>query len=171
MRRAFSLVTLAALTLSASAAQAQLTPQLGLRAGVSVPVGTLKNTYNSGYNLGVSLGFKPVLSPVGIRAEAAFNQFGAKSSLVPDMRVFEGTGNLTLDLFPMPTMSLYAIGGGGLYNSKTGSRSTTDGGVNIGAGLRFGMAGFNAHVEGRLHNIFANGGSVRYFPVTVGFSF
>lgn len=176
MNRVLSAVAAAALALTAGAsvAVAQLAPSLGLRAGVSVPIGALQSSQNTGYNLGVSIGFKPMLSPVGIRAEAAFNQFGSKSAVIGDARIFEGTANLLLDLFPMPTMALYAIGGGGLYNMKVGSgsgSSTNKGGINLGGGLRFGLAGFNAHVEARWHNVFTNGASTRYVPVTVGISF
>lgn len=177
MKRFVSVAATAALavTLSASAALAQIAPQLGLRAGISTPIGGLKTSQDMGYNLGVSLGLKPILSPVGVRFEAAFNQFKGKTSGVvkfPDARIFEGTANLLLDLFPMPTLALYAIGGGGLYNTKSGSASgTTDPGINLGGGLRFGLAGFNAHVEARWHNTFAKGGNLRYVPLTVGISF
>ena len=178
MRRILSVAAVAALavTASASATHAQLSPQLGLRAGLSVPVGDLKTSQDNGYNLGVSLGLKPVLSPVGVRLEAAFNQFSAKSTIPGnvDARVFEGTANLVLDLFPLPTFALYAVGGGGLYNTKIGSgtgSSATDPGVNVGGGLRFGLAGFSAHVEARIHNTFSDGGNLRYVPLTVGISF
>ncbi len=176
MRRILSVAAVAALavTVSASASHAQLAPQLGLRAGLSLPIGDLKQSQDNGYNLGVSLGLKPVLSPVGVRLEAAYNQFSAKSTIPgnADARVFEGTANLLLDLFPLPTFALYAIGGGGLYNTKFGSvASVTDPGVNIGGGLRFGLAGFNAHVEARFHNTFSDGGNIRYVPLTVGISF
>jgi hypothetical protein len=164
-------VTLATLMLAAPAAHAQLSPQLGLRAGISMPISDLEASYESGYNLGVSLGLKPLLSPVGIRFEAAFNQFGGKTGVIPDLRIFEGTANLLLDLFPMPTLSLYAIGGGGLYNSKAGNSSSNKGGVNVGGGLRFGLAGFNAHVEARFHHIFVDRGNSRYLPITAGISF
>ena len=79
--------------------------------------------------------------------------------------------NLDYD-FPLPTFALYAIGGGGLYNTKFGGLSgVTDPGVNVGGGLRFGLAGFNAHVEARIHNTFSDGGNLRYVPLTVGISF
>lgn len=177
MRRVLSAASIAALalTMSASAVFAQIGTSLGLRAGVSVPMAALETSQEMGYNLGVSLGLKPMLSPVGFRAEAAFNQFGAKSAVGVDARIFEGTANIILDLFPMPTMALYAIGGGGFYNSKfgsgTGSRSSSDAGINVGAGLRFGLAGFNAHVEARWHNVFSDPNPTRYIPITVGISF
>lgn len=177
MKRILSVAATAALavTFSASAAVAQLAPQLGLRAGVSLPLAALETSQEMGYNLGVSLGLKPVLSPVGVRFEAAFNQFRGKTSGVVDFadaRIFEGTANLVLDLFPMPTLALYAIGGGGLYNTKVGSGDgVSDPGVNVGGGLRFGLAGFNAHVEARWHNTFSDNNNLRYIPVTVGISF
>lgn len=176
MKRITSVAASAALAVacSASAAFAQLAPQLGLRAGISLPIGALETSQDMGYNLGVSLGLKPVLSPVGVRFEAAYNQFSGKSGIVgaADARVFEGTANLVLDLFPMPVVSLYAIGGGGLYNTKFGSADAiSDPGINAGGGVRFGLAGFNAHIEARWHNQFADGGNIRYIPVSVGISF
>jgi hypothetical protein len=176
MRRFLSAVAVAviAVPILESTASAQIGPSLGIRGGVSMPIGGLETTQDMGYNLGVSIGLKPLLSPVGFRAEAAFNQFKTKSSFPvdADARVFEGTANLIFDLFPLPTLSLYAIGGGGLYNAKFGDGDgSTKPGINLGGGLRFGLAGFNAHVEARWHNVFADGSSIRYIPVTVGVSF
>jgi hypothetical protein len=176
MRRFLSVVAVAgfSLAVAASTAVAQIGPSLGIRGGVSMPLAALETSQDMGYNLGVSIGLKPLLSPVGFRAEAAFNQFKTKSSIPvdADARVFEGTANLIFDLFPLPTLALYAIGGGGLYNTKFGDGDgETKPGINLGGGLRFGLAGFNAHVEARWHNIFVDPNAIRYIPVTVGISF
>ena len=41
-----------------------------------------------------------------------------------------------------------------------------DVGVNTGAGVSFGLAGFGAFAEIRFHNIMSDGGSTRFIPIT-----
>jgi hypothetical protein len=154
----------------ASVSSAQLAPSLSVRAGITMPLSDLETTHETGYNLGVGLGFKPLLSPVGVRVEAAFDQLGGKAP-IDDARIFQATGNLTMDLMPLPTAALYLIGGGGLYNTKIGSTSSNKGGVNVGAGFRFGLAGIGAFAEARYHHVFLDNGSMKFVPISVGVSF
>jgi hypothetical protein len=97
--------------------------QIGASGGIAFPVSDLGNVTNTGYNVSVMVGYKPQLTPISVRAEAAYNQFGSK--------VFNGnvnipafTGNLVFGL-PMGMLSPYAIGGAGLYRTN---ENVTNGG-------------------------------------------
>jgi len=91
--------------------------QIGAAGGIAFPTSDLGNVTNTGYNVSVMVGYKPQLTPISVRAEAAYNQFGSK--------IFNGnvnipafTGNLVFGL-PMGMLSPYAIGGAGLRRRST----------------------------------------------------
>jgi opacity protein-like surface antigen len=130
---------------------------------------------NTGYNVTVAVGYKPELTPIGVRAEAAYNEFGSK--------VFNGnvnipafTGNLVFGL-PMGTLSPYAIGGAGLYRTNVsfnggGSAGENHFGFNIGGGLKIPLGtSFETFVEARYNRVTVNGGSFSFIPVTFGVMF
>jgi len=170
----------AAILFAARPASAQLGISFGIDAGAAVPVQDFGNLTNTGYTLGGSLGIRPVLFPIGLRFDGAFQQFGFKDSFIgtgADVKanIWSITANGTLNL--VPTGLLYAIGGVGYYsqgysNSAYGS-ATNDPGVNIGAGLRIPLTGLGAHVEARYHHIFNNetNGSTSFVPITFGVTF
>ena len=49
--------------------------------------------------------------------------------------------------------------------------SSTDVAVQGGAGVNFQLAGFTTFVEAKFVNIFGDGSSTRYIPITFGFRF
>ncbi|HEY8833682.1 MAG TPA: outer membrane beta-barrel protein [Gemmatimonadaceae bacterium] len=149
--------------------------QIGAAGGIAFPTGDLGNVTNTGYNVSVMVGYKPQLTPISVRAEAAYNEFGSQ--------VFNGnvnipsfTGNLVFGL-PMGMLSPYAIGGAGLYRTSvdvTGSGSAGENhfGFNIGGGIKIPLSpSFETFVEARYNRVTVNGGSFSFIPVTVGVMF
>lgn len=173
-------VASAAFLASAAPARAQsYNPfQIGASAGIAFPTSDLGNVANTGYDVTLMAGYKPQFTPIGFRAEAAWNQFGSK--------VFNGnvnipafTGNVVFDL-PMAGLTPYAIGGAGLYRtniSVSGGGSSTpenDFGFNIGAGLKIPLStSFETFVEARYNRVTLqnNGGSLSFVPITFGVMF
>jgi hypothetical protein len=156
--------------------------QIGASAGVAIPTGDLGNEANTGYNVAVAVGYKPQLMPIGVRLEAAYNQFGSSIG-GGSINIPAFTGNVVYEL-PMGTsFSPYAIGGIGLYRPNqafAGGASTdaeNDFGWNIGGGIKIPLSGFQTFIEAR-YNSFnssggtANGGSTGAFiPITFGVMF
>ena len=154
--------------------------QIGAAAGIAFPTGDLGNVTNTGYDVAVMVGYKPQFTPIGVRAEAAYNQFGSQ--------VFDGnvnipsfTGNLVFGL-PVGTLSPYVIGGAGLYRTNVdvnggGSAGENHFGFNIGGGIKIPLStSFETFVEARYNRVTVdngNGGngSFSFIPITVGVMF
>lgn len=74
----------------------------------------------------------------------------------------------------------YLLGGVGMYNSKatidlgsTGGStpSSTDLGIQVGGGLRFQLSGFSTFLEAKYVNVFTDGSSTNWLPITFGVRF
>ncbi|HZE07380.1 MAG TPA: outer membrane beta-barrel protein, partial [Gemmatimonadaceae bacterium] len=117
MNRAFSGLVAAAVFFGAAAsagAQGYNPFQIGASGGVAFPTGDLGNTTNTGYNVAVAVGYKSQLMPIGVRLEAAYNQFGFNGG-GGSINVPAFTGNLIYELPLGMSFTPYAIGGVGLY--------------------------------------------------------
>ena len=181
-----TLAAAAAIATSAPSAKAQdFNPfQIGASGGIAFPLSDLKDVANTGYNIGVHVGFKSQFSPIAVRAEAAYNQFGFKNGVVGNngsLNIPAFTGNLIFALpLPIP-FSPYAIGGAGLYRPSTSFNGTgsnnaeNDFGFNIGGGIKVPLSSsFETFVEARYHRVSvggANGGTFSFVPLTVGVTF
>jgi opacity protein-like surface antigen len=179
-----SLAAAAAIVTSSPTAQAQgFNPfSIGASGGIAFPTGDLGTATNTGYNIAVSVGLKSQFSPIGVRAEAAYNQFGFKNNVIGangSINIPAFTGNLVLGL-PIAMFSPYAIGGVGLYrpsasvNGGGTSNAENDFGFNVGGGIRIPLStSFETFVEARYHRVNASGGGGNYtfVPVTVGVMF
>jgi opacity protein-like surface antigen len=179
-----TLAAAAAIATAAPSAKAQdFNPfQIGASGGVAIPVSDLKDAVNMGYNIGVHVGFKSQFSPIGVRAEAAWNQFGFKDNIVGggnsgSINIPAFTGNLVFGL-PIATFSPYAIGGVGLYRPSTSFNGTgsnnaeNDFGFNIGGGIKIPLSSsFETFVEARYHRVSVEGGNLSFVPLTVGVTF
>jgi opacity protein-like surface antigen len=174
-----SLITVAGLSAVSPAAQAQsYNPfQIGASGGIAFPTSDLGNTTNTGYNIAVSVGVKPLMMPIGIRGEAAWNQFGFKNGPNGSINIPSFTGNLTYGLPLGVGFSPYIIGGIGLYRPSadingTSSQATNEFGWNAGGGLKLPLStSFETFVEARYNSVNVNGGTLSFVPLTVGFMF
>lgn len=166
----------------ASVAHAQA--HFGVSAGVSMPTSTFGDAVKAGYNASALLSFSPPLSPIGVRAELGYNRFDFDGG-GGNSQILDGAVNV---LFSTPATSIikpYVTGGLGVYRHKlsfdgafadffgTGSDSQTKLGFNGGAGLSFGLSGFQTQLEARYVYITAESGgdAVKYVPVSFGILF
>lgn len=172
------MLAVAALALMAPIAMAQAQLSFGIAAGASVPSGNLDGL-QTGYHVMATAGVHPPLAPVGFRVDGMFNEFNFDSPSTEKFRIMGLNANAVLSMPGAVVLSPYAIGGVGMYNSKStiaAAESSNDFGVNLGAGIKFGLAGFSAFGEVRWHNIMADNGTggttnVRFIPITFGIMF
>lgn len=177
MSRKMLAVAAFALMAPVAMAQAQLPLKFGIGAGATLPNGTFSNSVESGYHALVVATIAPPLSPVGFRVDGMFNQFNNKTVSGQSLRVMGASANAVLGMPGVPLLiSPYVIGGAGMYRSQssaTGAVATNDLGINVGAGIKFGLAGFGAFAEVRMHNLMKDNGTggttnSRFIPVTFG---
>lgn len=164
---------LIAATPGAKAHSQSLNPfQIGASAGIAFPTGDLGNTANTGYNVTLMGGYKPVFLPVGIRVEAAYNQFGLEG-VDGNVNIPAFTGNLVYEL-PGVSFTPYAIGGAGLYRINVdidgaGSAGENHFGFNIGGGVKIPLStSFDTFVEARYNHVTVDNGNRSFIPITVG---
>lgn len=174
-----SLLVVAAVGLSASAAQAQMSAAparpytFGVSAGVSIPMGDLssKNTdtgagATTGFNVNGILGFDSPSLPIGIRGEVMYNRFGVDKSLTQggsaNYSVLGGNVNAIINLGSGMSGSgirPYVIAGVGYSQFKLsasgGGVSVSDSksgfGLNGGLGIKIPLSGFQTFAEARYH--------------------
>jgi opacity protein-like surface antigen len=176
-------VSVVALSMTvASTAQAQV--HFGMSAGVSMPTGTFGDVVKSGYNASAMLGWSMPLSPVGFRAELGYNHFDFDGG-GGDSQILDGAANVILTMPSAAMVKPYLTGGLGVYRHKlsfdgdlsdifgTGSASQTKLGFNGGAGISFGLTGFQTQLEARYVYITAEEGGdpVKYVPISFGIMF
>lgn len=172
----------AGFALIAPVAMAQAQISFGFGAGASVTSGDLSTSNEMGYHLMATAGIHPPLSPVGFRVDGMFNEFNSKSTVAnaPKLRIMGVNANAVFSMPGLIVLSPYAIGGVGMYQSKStlsGASSSNDLGVNIGAGIKFGLAGFGAFAEARFHHVMVEKPvsgptpKLRFIPVTFGITF
>jgi hypothetical protein len=95
--------------------------QFGLGGGLDVPLGAWLNSAKLGYNAHAPLGFFPGASPLGLRIDGDYSQFGARESdcsACSSTKLISGSANLVLR-FPLDRKSpinptIYFLGGGGI---------------------------------------------------------
>ena len=174
------MLAVAAFALMAPIAMAQAQLKFGVAAGASLPNGDFADAVETGYHLMATAGIQPPLAPVGFRVDGMWNSFTFKAPLADEsFRVMALSANAVLGMPGAVVVKPYAIGGVGMYNSKASvanSESSNDLGVNIGGGVQFGLAGFSAFGEIRLHNIMMDDGAggtanQRFIPITFGNTF
>jgi opacity protein-like surface antigen len=160
------------MTAAASNADAQFTSspfQIGGAAGIAFPSGDLGDVASTGYNVTLAVGYKPALMPIGVRVEAAYNEFGAEAGF-RKINVPAFTGNLVYAL-PSVSFSPYIIGGAGLYtpNTDVGGGRQNQFGFNVGGGVKIPLSSsFETFVEARYNRVSVDNGNLSFIPVTVG---
>ena len=172
-----SIFAVAGIVAAAPVAQAQgYNPfEIGASGGIAFPTGDLSDAVGTGYNIAIHAGYKSQFMHIGIRAEAAWNQFsldqGDGNANIPAF-----TGNVTYGL-PMATgFSPYFIGGAGLYRPNVefngaSSEAENDFGWNVGGGIKIPLSGFETFIEARYHSVSTNGRTLSFVPLTVGITF
>jgi opacity protein-like surface antigen len=176
MKRVVSLFAAVAMTvvMGASAAEAQSPIRFGLAGGLSLPTGDDKDFFENGFHGQVMLGFGMMMLPVKLRADLSYHSFGGKDNTLfdgEDARVISGALNAIVGMGGIGVKP-YLTGGLGVYNSKTGDfDGETDFGINGGAGLEFSLTGMSTFLEVRYVNVFAEGESSAFIPITFGIMF
>jgi opacity protein-like surface antigen len=175
----FILPTLAALVAIAAAApdanaQSSSNPfQIGGAAGIAFPTGDLGTATNTGYNVTLAVGYNPAASPIGLRFEAAYNEFGFQGGGGGNFNIPAFTANAVFAL-PASGFTPYVIGGGGLYrpgaSSAFGTTSSENHfGFNVGGGVKLPLStSFETFIEARYNYVSVNNGNLSFIPVTVG---
>lgn len=181
-RKASTLATLVVLALPFTArAQAGF----GVAAGYSAPNGDFGKVVEGGYHITGLVKVSAPLMPIGARFEGTFSEFKYKNSPPSTSdakaRILSATANATYSMSGI--LGPYLIAGVGIYRATAEcdqcTTSSTKGGYNAGLGFKWGLSGFSAFVEARIHYIPGpsdptNGGtnsSTRFIPVTFGLVF
>ena len=149
---------------------------LGIAAGATVPTGDFADAYGTGFNIMGTLGFQPAAMPVGVRFDVMYHSLPGEDVgvfEVDDLSILSGTANAVLTVSNTGGVRPYLIGGIGMYRADGGGDATTDFGLNGGAGLEFGLAGFSTFLEARYHSIFADGegDNPSLIPIVFGLRF
>ena len=152
--------------------------EFSLGGGLGVPLGTFDEFAKIGWQGSVALSFIPGRLPVGIRVDGNLAQFSDESPLDIKSQVIFGTANAVYR-FPSSAATRlrpYVIGGIGVYNSKASGDdapegSSTEAGINLGAGFDLTAGAAGLFVEARWHNVFLEGDNRKFLPVTLGVRF
>jgi Outer membrane protein beta-barrel domain len=167
------------LALAAIPAVASAQIGFGAAAGASFPMGDYGKGLSSGYHAQASLDLSIPLAPIGFRFDGSLDHFDLSGSTVSgSSRIIGGEANVLLGFGAVPLLGPYLIAGVGAYNVNsefgTASSSATKLGGSVGAGIRFGLAGFGVFAETGYHYIQspATGANApSYVPVMFGISF
>jgi hypothetical protein len=151
------------------------TISIGASGGLSLPLGNRGDALESGYALAGHVYLRPAtFTALRFRADVTLDRFNFKGAGNDSFRSLGIVGNMLYD-FPTATTSMvrpYAVGGLGLFNLKA---SDADGdsnlGIQVGGGLNFQLSGFTTFAEAKFVNVFTDGGSTRYVPITFGVRF
>lgn len=184
MKRTLRVIGLAALVALPAMASAQegRPVSFGVSGGLSLPVGDLGDGFDAGYNITGHIAYKPAsFANLSFRGDVSFDRFGAKDVDDVNYRALGVSANAVY-AFPQTTPGVvrpYVLGGVGFWNSKvsassggiTGSTSSSDLGIQAGAGINFQLSGFSTFLEAKFVNVFGDGNSVSWIPITFGFKF
>ncbi len=175
-------VALVGMLATTSVARAQ-GAEFSLGAGATVPLGNYKDFVKTGYHGLVGISFAPSSFPLGIQIDGQYHRLKFKSNGNLKNQLIMGTANLIYKFKTSEDSKFrpYLIAGGGIYNSKvvggndvagpgvgnTGNTST-DFGINAGAGFDIKARGIGFFVESRFHDVFNAGSNTKFLPITVG---
>lgn len=188
MRRSTVLTTALLIAMSllspVDSMHAQLRPfRVGVAGGPAMPLGESGDQLVLGWNALGTLSISVPTLPVGLRLDAAYNQFDFERALIGSggppgaERVTSFTVNPVLKL---PTegqlVTPYFIAGGGSYSvgcteSSSACASSRHFGWNVGGGATFQLFSLHAFAEARYHHIPQSSLSLQYLPLTLGLLF
>ena len=147
--------------------------QFGVALGAAIPMSDLSDLASTGFNGTATIAMSPSLIPLGVRIDGAYNQFSVKDAFGGGNIHFTSvTGNLVYKI-PGVSVSPYAIGGAGWYNSGSseGGESSNDFGWNIGGGISMALSGFDTFIEARYNQVQGDNASLKFVPITFGVMF
>jgi opacity protein-like surface antigen len=163
--------------MTASAVQAQQA-RFSLGAGVAVPLGDFNDVVKLGWQATGGVSFVTQSVPVGIQIDASYSQFADETPFDLKNQLIYGTadGVYRLQSHMSTRFHPYIVAGVGVYHAKeTGAdalgRSSTNFGINAGAGLDFRAGRAALFLEGRFHNVFSDGPNVKFVPINLGIRF
>jgi opacity protein-like surface antigen len=178
----------------------------GISAGATVPAGSLSNLHDTGWNVLGLVDWTSRTIPVGFRGDFEYHRLaGAQLTVAPpgggtsvsttadDLSLWAATGDLLWLMrrgAEREPITPYAMAGVGLYHTSgdqtaivgttetTVSNSSTNFGLNVGAGVMWRISSFSTFAELRFHNVF-NGAlddhgdktNARFFPLSLGLRF
>ncbi|MBL0170859.1 MAG: outer membrane beta-barrel protein [Gemmatimonadaceae bacterium] len=164
-------------------AQTTRTLSLGVSGGLSLPMGNLGDNADAGYNVTGHVYFKPSTMKFALRGDVGYDSWKSKSSnsvVSADVSSLSFTGNGIFYLGESTAaMRPYLLVGGGMYRTKSSasvsgvsaSSTSTDPGIQGGLGMSFNLNGFNTFLEAKYVNVFGDGDSMNYVPITFGIRF
>ncbi len=184
MKRSLRILGLAALVAAPTFVSAQTARPIGfgVSGGLSLPTGDLGDGADAGYNITGHVMLRPAsFTNLSFRGDVSFDRFGVKNVSDANTRFLGFTGNAIYS-FPQANPGVvrpYVIGGVGAYNSKvnvnfgsvSSSATSTDVGVQGGGGINFQLSGFSTFVEAKFVNVFGDGSSANFIPITFGVKF
>lgn len=150
----------------------------GIGVGAVFPAGELSEAYEAGLHVDAHAEF-PTLGglPFGLRAEGGFQRFSDSDD---SLRFLSGRLNAIVPFAVAPDARPYLVAGGGIYNvsgdfahgdhTHAGDAENLFG-INVGIGVTYAIGGLNTFVEARFHNLFDDGESMRFIPLTLGLRF
>ena len=150
--------------------------EIGGALGAALPLGELGDAADVGYNATFMVGMNPAFLPVGIRFDAAYNEFGLEG-VDGNVNIPSFTANA---IFKLPTggFTPYLIGGAGLYRVGgelfgTTADSENRFGWNAGGGISMPLSGFKVFVEARYNSALGKDGdpALNFVPIVFGASF
>ena len=164
-------------------AQTARTISLGVSGGMSLPMGDLADGYDAGYNVTGHIYVKPATMAFSLRGDVSYDSWKGKGSndiVDGNLSALGFTGN-GLFYIGESTMAMrpYVLAGGGMYRTKStatiggleASNTSTDPGIQGGVGLSFALSGFSTFLEARYVNVFGDGDSFNFVPITFGVRF
>ena len=184
MKRSLRILGLAALVAAPTFVSAQAARPIGfgVSGGLSLPTGDLGDIAKTGYNVTGHVMLRPAsFTNLSFRGDVSFDRYSVKNESGVSYRVLGFIANAIYS-FPQATPGVvrpYVIGGVGAYNKKgtenvgnfSRSVGSTDVGVQGGAGINFQLSGFSTFVEAKFVNVFGNGSSANFIPITFGVKF
>jgi hypothetical protein len=168
----------------ASSLHGQIRPfRIGVGGGPAMPLGESGDQLVLGWNALGMVAISVPAVPIGLRLDAAYNQFGFERALIGSggppgaERVVSFTVNPVLNLPNEGSLvTPYFLGGVGSYSvgcteSSATCTSSTHVGWNVGGGAKFQLFGLRAFAEARYHRTTQSSLSVQYLPLTLGLLF
>lgn len=185
MKRTIRILGLSMLFLAPVALSAQntRTVSVGVSGGLSLPMGDLGDAADAGYNVTGHIYFKPSTMKLALRGDVSYDSWKAKSSTsIVDASTstmgFTGNGIIYMGE-STAAMRPYLLAGGGMFRTKSkasvgsvsSSSTSTDPAIQGGVGVSFNLSGFSTFLEARYVNVFGDGSSMNFVPITFGVRF